>query len=226
MKQTIAILLLLFTLMGAHGQHINAYAFSGLVGSQIEGDELKGFAHWNYTGGVGAYANLSDDGMWGFSVEAGYSCRGVYNNKFTSDNPYNIKLHLQYVDIPATVFFRDPYGGLRIGLGMVYSRLVAQPHGTVHFNPNYFVPDSSDMTFLKNDLAPAVEFRFTVWNNLKASIRYQYSIIPVKRNWRFSDSENTWTRDCYNSSLSFRLLWQFGEDETKSYNTHYKKKRR
>lgn len=211
--------------VGVQAQRISAYLNSGAVGSQIEGDELKGFEHWNYTGGVGAIAKLTEDGMWSLAVETDYSCLGVFNNKYSSSNLYNISLNLHYINLPITFFFHDPYGGMQIGAGLVYSRLVSQPHGKIRYNQNMFVPDTSDMSFLKNDLAGAIEFRFPVWENLKASVRYQYSIIPVKRDWAFSDKNGTWTRDCYNSALSFRLLWQFGEEKSKP-NYSKKKKRR
>ncbi|MBQ0159534.1 MAG: outer membrane beta-barrel protein [Bacteroidales bacterium] len=226
MKRIFALMLFTSLAIGLHAQRISAYINSGLMGAQIEGDELKGFDHWNYTGGVGAFAKLTEDGTWGLAIETDYSCRGAFNNKLNTSNPYNIKLDLYYVDIPITLLYRDPYGGLQLGAGLVYGRMVAQPHGRVRFNPNFFAPDSSDMSFLKNDLAAAIEFRFSVWSNLKASIRYQYSIIPIKRDWTFYDKNDSWTRDCYNSALSFRLLWQFGEDDNKSYYSKNKKKKR
>ena len=161
---------------------------------------------------MGAIANLDDNGMWALTVETGYSGRGVYNNRHSAENLYNININLHYIDIPVTLLFKDPYGGLRIGVGLVYSRLVQQPHDTIAFRPTYFVPDTSDMSFLKNDLAPAIECRFTMWRNLQMSIRYQYSIIPVKKDWGFREGDRSWSNDCYNSAVTFRLIWEFGDD--------------
>lgn len=207
----------------AQAQRINAYVTAGGITSQIEGDELKGFSHWGFTGGVGAVAALDDNDRWSLAVEAGYSGRGVYNNNHNVQNPYNINVTLHYVDIPLTVFFKDPYGGLRIGVGMVYSRLVQQPHGTIRYNPDYFIPDTTDMSFLKNDLAPAIEVKFTIWSHLQMSIRYQYSLLPVKKDWKFTEGEKDWTNNCYNSAASFRLIWQFGDEDRKSrHKSHYK----
>lgn len=228
MNRISVIFLMLLAATTLQAQHIHAYATAGTIISQIEGDELKGFNHWNFTGGIGAIANLDDRDRWALTVETDYSCRGVFNQKHNSKNYYNINLNLHYVDIPVTLFFHDPYGDLRIGLGLVYSRLVAQPHGTISYNPTYFVPDSTSMAFLKNDLAPAIEFRFNLWKRLQLSARYQYSIIPIKKDWTFTMFENsagdfkTWSNKCYNSSLSFRLLWLFGDDDAYS---HSKKRR-
>ena len=212
MNRSLALLLILIAAIPIQAQRIHAYTFAGGIASQVEGDELKGFNHWGFTGGVGAVADLDDHDMWSLAVETDYSCRGIYNNKHNSENFYNIKLNLHYVDIPLTLFFHDPYGGLRIGVGLVYSRLVQQPHGTIVYNPNHFIPDTTDMAFLRNDLAPAVEFRFNIWKGMQFSARYQYSIIPIKRNWHYQYADNTYSNNFYGSSIAFRLLWQFGED--------------
>lgn len=213
MNRTSALFLTLLFLatMPMQAQRINGYVALGTVASQVEGDELKGFNHWNLAGGVGAIAHLDDNQRWSLSVETDYSCRGIYNKKFNAVNYYNINLDLHYIDIPLILHFRDPYGGMQIGVGVVYSRLVKQPHDTISFNPNYFVPDTTDMQFLKNDLAAAVEFRFRIWNNLHFSGRYQYSIIPIKKDWHYQFAGKTYANDFYGSSLTFRLLWQFGE---------------
>lgn len=217
MKKTLLLLVLLLTSVASQSQRIHAYLGAGAITSQIEGDELKGFKHWSGTGSVGALAYLNRDGSFSMTMEAGYSCRGVLNNSHSSQNPYNITLDLHYIDIPITFFYRDPYGGIRIGAGISYSRLLAQPHGEIKYNPNYFVPDSSNMEFLKNDLAAAIEARFPIWKGLQFCARFQYSVLPVKRNWQFTEifgqsESRTWSNNCYNSSLSFRLIWQFGDE--------------
>ena len=224
MKRILMILALLLAALTSQAQRIHGYGLGGAITSQVEGDELKGFNHWGLTGGVGVIANLDDNDTWSLAVETDYSCRGIYNNRHNSENYYNISLNLHYVDIPLTLFFHDPYGGLRIGVGLVYSRLVHQPHGIITYNPNYFIPDTTDMTFLKNDLAPAIEFRFNIWKGLQFSTRYQYSIIPIKRDWHYEYAEKTNSNNFYGSSVAFRLLWQFGEDN--AYNHSKKAKRR
>lgn len=217
MNRTSALLLalLFLAIMPLQAQRINGYVALGTVASQVEGDELKGFNHWNLAGGVGAIAHLDDYQRWSLSVETDYSCRGTYNKKYNYLNYYNINLDLHYVDIPLILHFRDPYGGMLIGVGLVYSRLVKQPHDTISFNPNYFTPDTANMQFLKNDLAAAVEFRFRIWNNLHFSGRYQYSIIPIKKDWHYQFAGKTYANDFYGSSLTFRLLWQFGESDAR-----------
>ncbi len=227
MKKSILLaILLVATITLQAQQRIQAYLNAGTILSQVEGDELKGFSHVGFAGGVGARVRLDDNDLWALTVESDYSGRGIFNNKKNSENYYNTKIDLHYVDIPVMLFFHDPYGGLQIGLGLTYSRLVAQPDGEISYNPNYFIPDSTDMTFLKNDLAAAIEGRFTIWENLKLSFRFQRSIIPIKKDWTFTMGDKTWSNDCYNSSITMRLIWQFGDENTHTKYKKHKKRRR
>ena len=104
----LALLLLLGHPDETHAQRIHAFVSSGMTLSQIEGDELKGFKHVGYTGGVGALTALTDNYRWGLSAEAVITQRGVYNNSYDPQNYYNIDLTLNYVDIPVLIHFQDP----------------------------------------------------------------------------------------------------------------------
>lgn len=221
MKKALFFIVLTLCLSILPAQYINAYINAGATTAQIEGDELKGFSHWGPTAGVGALIRFDNTGTWSLSLETDYTARGVYNNLNKSDNLYNINMSLHYVDIPLTLHFKDPYGGLRIGLGLVYGRLIAQPHGTIEFRPSYFYPDTNDLVFLNNDLSAAAELRFPLWQRLQLSVRYQRSLFPIKKNWTFTQdegkaTEQSWQNDCFNSSVSLRLIWQFGEQEKNS----------
>ena len=211
------------------GNVIGAYPVVGVTTSQIRGDELRGFDKWSFTAGVGADIVINDDPRMRLSLEADYSQRGAYNA--TSD-PYRLlDFTMQYVDIPLTFHFTDPYGGLTIGAGLVYSRLVKQPHGIIYYNPNYFMPDTSDMSFLPNDLSFAIDVRFPIWRGLTFNFRWQHSMMPVKRNWQFtgyptpgSHAMETWSNDLYNSSISVRLLYIFGDNDYTTRQHHKKNK--
>lgn len=199
---------------GSQQQRINAYLTTGATFSQIEGDELKGFDKCGFTGGVGALTSLSSDNLFWLSVETDFSQRGAYNN---TGDPYSLRdFTLNYVDIPLMFHFVDPYGGLMMGLGLDYSRLVQQPHGEIRYSPSYFVPDTSNMAFLRNDVALVGDVRFTIWEHLKLNVRMQYSLIPIKKGWNFTeyhhaDVPTQWANNCYNSSISVRLIWLFGD---------------
>ena len=98
MKHVTTLIIILLFAIPMQAQRIHAYAFGGGIASQVEGDELKGFNHWGLTGGVGAIADLDDHDTWGLAIETGYSCRGIYNRKYNSENYYNINLNLHYFE--------------------------------------------------------------------------------------------------------------------------------
>lgn len=239
MKKTIYIttlfsffILLSSPLTLVQAQRIHGMVLGGATLSQIEGDELKSYSQWGFTGGVGAIVGLDKDATWNLSVEATYTQRGSYNG---TRDPYSMALTLNYMDIPLMGHFRDPWGGMLLGAGLTYGRLVQQPHGEILYNPNYFVPDTSDMTFLSNDLQATLDIRFPVWKNLWFNIRFQYSLLAVKKDWHFREHRgeepllddegnpvmdgtgharmvphwDKWSNNAYNNSLIFRLIWQF-----------------
>ncbi|MDY5969726.1 MAG: hypothetical protein SPJ13_06925 [Bacteroidales bacterium] len=228
-KETAYLVVLVALLVGAgslqaqrrqQGAAIWAYPVAGVVTSQVQGDMLKGFEHWGFTAGVGAIVPLDGRNRWSMSVEADFTQRGMSEKSYSLSIPYQVDLTLNYVDIPLLLHFRDPYGGMTFGLGVCYGRLVQQPHGTLRYNPLYIEPDTSDMTFLKNDLSAVASFRFTLWENLKLEFRGQYSFIDVKKDWRFVEhldgtggQVKEYLNDCQNFSLSMRVMWIFGEQQ-------------
>ena len=211
-NKTIFLLLLFLSFLSfnTQAQRIHGFVSSGITFAQIEGDELKGFRKYGYTGGVGALTSISSNGRWGMSVEALFSQRGTYDN---SGDPYAMMMTLNYVDIPLLVHYQDPYGGMLLGAGVTYGRLVAQPNGKILFNANSMVPDTANMAFLSNDLCATLDLRFTMWKGLQLNIRWQYSIMAIKRQWHFDIySQGRWTahdNDCYNNAISLRLIYQF-----------------
>ena len=224
MKHSILFLILIVLLGDLQAQHhrsrgrqiFRAYPAIGATTSQMRGDELRGFKKWGLSAGVGASLSLSRDDSWTMSVEADFTQRGAKNLTHT---PYRLLgFTMNYVDIPLTLHFTDPYGGITIGLGLAYSRLVQQPHGLIQYSPNSFVPDTTDMSFNKNDFSAALDFRFPIWRGLTFNFRFQHSLLPVKNNWGFTsydNGENKWTNNCYNSSISVRLLYVFGEGNSR-----------
>lgn len=223
MKRIAITALLLLSLTASAQQRIHAFVTSGITVSQIEGDELKGFKQVGYTGGVGALISLSNNNRWGMSIEALFSQRGVRSTTDTRNYLYMLNIRSNYIEIPLLLHWQDVYGGMLFGAGISYGRLVRQPHGEVAFNPAFFVPDTTDKAFLPNDLMVVLDARFTVWRGLQLDLRWQYSILAVKRDWRFMaysgyeyDSNGNiverWIphiNNCYNHSLVLRLIWQF-----------------
>lgn len=231
MKKILFILLIALVGTAVQAQRIHGFVSSGVSLSQVEGDELKGFRKWGYSGGVGAIFALDRHEDWRISVEALFTQRGAYNR---SGEPYSLDLGLNYVDIPLMLHYRDPWGGMLFGVGLNYGRLVEQPEGRILYPPSFY-PDTNDMQFLRNDLGVVADIRFYVWRGLMLNIRWQYSLIAIKQDWNFYqrngdmllvdeegrpilDAEgntqlvprfDNWVNNCFSNMLVFRLIWEF-----------------
>lgn len=224
-KRLILAFIIMFAATVAQAQQIRGFLSAGGTLSQIEGDELRGFDNIGWSAGVGAITNIDQYGNWLFATEIIYTRRGVFNNTSNESNfKYNIYLPLDYIDIPLTFFYRDPIGKMMFGVGPVYGRLVQQPHEVLYYK-NTFLPDTTDMAFLKNDFAIAAECRFKVWKWLELSVRWQYSVLPVKKDWTFYERTNayktkSWDNNCYNNSITFRVICQFGNEPAYKQRRH------
>ena len=159
---------------------IRAYFSAGATFSQIEGDMLKGYKKLGFGAGIGAVAPLATGGRWQLSLEMGYAERGVRERSRDIKTQYRIKgMTMGYIDIPVMIHFADPKGGVLVGAGLCYGVLVRKPHGTIQYSPTYVVPDTSDMSFERNDLSATLGLRFPLWRqHLWLDIRWQYSLIP------------------------------------------------
>lgn len=221
-RAAIALLLLISPLCLLAQQRIHAFVATGATANQIEGDELRGFKHFGYTGGVGALVSFGRSGHWGASVEALFSQRGARSTGDTRYYLYKLDLTANYIEIPVLVHWQDRLGGMLVGAGLSYGRLVRQPHGEIGYDPMFFMPDTSNMDFLGGDLAAVVDARFTIWRGLQLNLRWQHSLLPVKRDWTFYkyngyyisngdrvDRYITNSNNCYNHSIAVRLIWQF-----------------
>lgn len=223
MRRLAIIALLTLIPMVTNAQRIHAFVSSGMTLSQIDGDELRGFKQFGYTGGVGALVSISNNHRWGVSIEALFSQRGAYSTDDTRYYLYQLNIRSSYIETPVLVHWQDTRGGMLLGAGLSYGRLVEQPNGIIGFNPTFFYPDTTDKAFLSSDLMSVLDARFTIWRGLQLDLRWQYSLLPIKRDWMFykyngygydSDGNRvdryiTNTRNCYNNSIIVKLIWQF-----------------
>lgn len=222
MKRLIAIATLTIALTTVcSAQNIKAFVTSGATLSQIDGDEVYGFKKFGYVGSVGALIPLESKERWLLSIETMFSQRGAREER--SYNSYHYKVTLPYVEIPVMAHFADAKGGWTFGLGFSYSRLVGSPKETFHWDTTGFTPNT-ETPFRKNDFAVIADIRFTIWRGLKFNFRYQYSLAPIKKDWEFmilstrgEEFNQRWTRNAYNNSMSARLIWVFGDNQTNNY---------
>lgn len=219
-KFLITLLIVTTTFTTTNGQSIKAFVTLGGNLSQIDGDEVYGFKKIGFTGSVGAMIPFSENKKWAVSIETKFSQYGAYEKSY----PYHYDATLPYIEIPVMAHFVDNKGGWTFGLGAVYGRLMDYTEEAAWDNTGVTtaITDFQKKEYERNDISFVADIRFAIWKNLKFNFRYQHSLVPIKRDWTFINNGSTWSRDAYNSSLSARLIWVFGDED----NTKKKTKKR
>ncbi len=228
MKKLKIIMAFAFTLLlflSAEAQLFKGYAVGGLNLAQIDGDEVYGFNRYSPQIGVGVIVPLNPKTPskgWQASMEVLFSQRGAREKL----DPFAYNTTLSYVDIPIMLHYVDDIGGWTFGAGIQYGRLLK-------VRENWGLPDSviagferpfdypQPPAFNKNDLCVVGEIRFTVWEKIKFSFRYQYSLLPIRDDvWFYNGvaagspsmgGYKSWSRDFKNNYMSLRIIYVFNE---------------
>lgn len=220
------ILILSALSLQTNAQIFKAYTVLGFNLSQIDGDEVYGYKKVAPQAGLGIMVPFDMKRPyqgWQASLEILFSQRGA---RETLD-PFAYKTTLSYIDIPLMLHFIDTKGGWTFGLGLQYGRLIkikedwGLPEEVISgFERPFDYPPTP--AFLKNDLDIVAEIRFKIWEKLKFSFRYQYSLIPIREDvWFYNgypagtQEYKSWSRDFKNNYLSFRFIYMLNERSSK-----------
>ncbi len=116
-------------------------------------------------------------------------------------------LRLNYVEIPVLVHFSDK-GGITFGAGFSYSRLVGSKeieHGkdTISY--------ANEFPFKDDDFSVIADIRFRVWKRLQGNLRYSYSLGSIRERTFTNILGNSWTREQFNNTITFRVIYVFNE---------------
>lgn len=229
------VLILAFSLFcfSASAQMLKAYVVAGVNAAQIDGDEVFGYSKISPQTGVGIIAPFNmrkpNEG-WQASLELLYSQRGAKE----SLDPFRYNASLHYVDIPLMIHFIDVRGGLTFGLGGQYGRLfkIKEDWGLPDKVIESFERpvDGILPAFNRNDFSIVADIRFTVWEKIKFSFRYQYSLAPIREDvWFYngypagSSGFRSWSRDFRNNYMSFRILYMINERSSKQLDRNINK---
>lgn len=213
------VLLLVFVFLVSQNnlkaQRIQAAAIVGMNISQIDGDEIFGFNKIGWNTGLGAILPFGKN--FQFSIETVYSQKGSYQSPQYEDvdslgnvKTGEYKVTLDYLEVPMMVMYndRDIITG---GVGFSYGRLVRvneYEHGqkvestTVNSGP-----------YNRNDFSILADIRFRVYKKLKLNLRYTYSLAKIRTREYENLLGETWSRDQYNNTISFRLIYMFNEPQ-------------
>ncbi len=231
------VLLVLGCCKTATAQLFKANVSAGFAISQIDGDELYGFKHLGFSGGVGVMMPIipdkTDEGFQ-LSTEILLSQRGATNNHLT--DPFEYHCNLTYIDVPLMIHYVDKRGGVTLGAGIQYGRLISTKESWTLYDTMINGMDRplniNDHNFKKNDLSVVADFRFTIWRNFKFDVRWQYSLLPIRKDVGFFNSYNpdddyykSWYRDYKTHSLTFKIIYVFNEDNYTYRRTKYRRRR-
>ncbi|MBR1627464.1 MAG: PorT family protein [Bacteroidales bacterium] len=225
-RNIVRILFVFATLMSCNvqAQLFKANVSAGFTIAQIDGDELYGFKHVGFTGGVGVMmpvvADKTDEGFQ-LSTEILLTQRGA-KNSYVLD-PFAYKCNLTYIDIPFMIHYVDKRAGATLGVGLQYGRLISTKEiwtlADTMINGMDRPVDITNHDFKKNDLSFVADFRFTVWRNFKFDVRWQYSLLPIRKDVEFFNSYNpdddlyrSWKRDYKSQYVSFKLIYVINEE--------------
>jgi len=200
------------------GQIIKGEALLGVNLTQVEGDEVHGFRKPGLNIGAGVLIPFHKN--WDVSMEVTFNQKGArqraqYNDIDSIGNitTGEYKLRLDYVEVPLLIHFTDK-NFLSIGAGFSWGRLVNVQEWE-HGNRVETTALNSG-TYAKNDFSYIIDARIRIKGPLKFGVRYQNSMVKI-RTRDFTDlSGNTWTRDQFNKILTFRLIYIFNEEQSKS----------
>lgn len=224
-KRNLKVLVIGFILLAfcipAHAQIFKGMLIVGGNLSQIDGDQTYGYNRIGFNVGAGVMAPLNKKRNVLMSMELLYNQIGARE----TEDPFKYNTRLNYVSIPILLHFEDSKGGWMFGVGLQYSRLfkVNEDWGLSDTIKYMDRPDLSTVKdFNRDDLSAILDIRFRIWGKFKFNFRYQYSLIPIRRDVTFTNSLSplhtdfySWKRNFYNNVLTFRLIYVINERSTR-----------
>ena len=178
MKQKLILvcMLLLSSVAIAQGR-FDATIWGGLDMSQIDGDGAGHYQHLGFHAAINTTFALGkdEDSHWKMLIELGYSQRGSHIDKV------NMKINLQYVEIPIMMTYR--FGQFRIGAGIAPGLLVNAT--VIESNvPN----DIAANAYYKFDKLPVLAELNWCRKHWMVLARIQTSMLPISSNIPYKDS--------------------------------------
>jgi len=210
------IFLLIIFLFAAAGslkaQIIKGEVMGGFNLAQVDGDMFYGFK--KFTGNIGAGAMIPFANNWDFSIEATFNQKGARQRSAIFDSlcVFDYKLNLNYAEVPVLIHYTDK-NFITAGLGFSWGRLVGVSEWQ---NGKKTATNINSGTYAKNDYSVLVDVRVRIAGPLKFNLRYQYSIKSLRtREFTNCETNAKFTRKQFNNVLMFRLMYIFGEPQSK-----------
>src|SRR5688500_4095410 len=165
-----------------NAQRFSAAVVAGLNASQIDGDELAGFDKLGLTGGIKAIVNL--ESVFDLNVEFLFTQRGSQPDLFNPQYDPDIKISLNYAEIPVYVSLgdwwqeEDEYHKVSAHAGISFGRLISSKTFD-YYHPSDQSLDKFTQYFNNTDLSWLVGASYRMSKNWGVTGRYTREIIPL-----------------------------------------------
>lgn len=204
--------IMVFALFGLMFGYVSAQRFEGgliggLNGSQVEGDEFKGYHKPGILAGFYVQTDLAPAVFAGMEMK--YAQKGSRNKIKPKDPERRVYImRLGYIDIPVFAGFRTSDKGAVVA-GVTAGYLI---HGN-EWDENGKFPEADQYPFNTIDLQPFLGFQFDMLDQLKLDLRLAYSILPIRRHPGDDALEYTWYwRDNqFNNVISLAFYYRLGQ---------------
>ena len=194
----------------ASGQIIKGMVIAGGNLSQVEGDEIKGWSQFGFTGGLGAIVPFAGD-KWGANLEILFSQKGSFQKQqVDSDSKtFEYRLRLNYLEIPLYITYTDK-DVVSFGLGGYYGRLVGSREEEHSGNQ---APYSDTVAFNDGDIGFLVDARVRIWKHLHVNVRYSQSLTSIRERVYYPPTSDAFARDQFNQVITLRFVYIFNEGQ-------------
>jgi hypothetical protein len=135
-------------------------------------------------------------------LEIKFAQKGA-RKKVTEKDPEKYIMRLNYVEMPVYLAFRTNERGAIIG-GLSTGFLLS---GKEFNNYGEFPPEDQN-PFNKIDLQPLIGFQFDFLDNVKADLRFAFSVLPVRG--KPSNTNYYWQNNQFNNVITLALYYQIG----------------
>lgn len=187
----------------ALAQRFDAGLILGLNGTQVEGDEFKGYHKAGLLAGLFVQTDIAPAIVAGMEIK--YSQKGS-RRKYDPKQPEIDKyaMRLGYIDIPLFMGFRTNdksmiIGGIAPGF-LVHSKEVGS-YGEL--------PPEDSQDFNSFDLQPFVGFQFDFLERASVDLRFALSVVPSVDK---TGTNYYWHNGLYNNVISLAFYYNLGDN--------------
>jgi hypothetical protein len=199
-KKLLLPIFFLFVANVVFAQRFDGGILAGYNATQVEGDTYRGY---NKPGIVaGLYVETDVAPAIFAAMEIKFVQKGA-RKKVTEKSPETYIMRLNYVEMPIYMAFRTNDRGAVIG-GVSTGFLLSGKE----FNIDGEFPPEDQNPFKSIDLQPFVGFQFDFLDNVKADLRFAFSVLPVRE--KPVNTNYYWQNNQFNNVITLALYYQIG----------------